>query len=171
MSIDNGISWKEATSWTGLYSAVFKGKWPTSITYPICIPTILEDKAKFIHEQAVAKRKAERDAFKKLAPELQEKELADRAAEKARHSSRLENRKGAAAKVCMEHVLELGPELVKLRDKVDECIKLMSLGGLNKEFPFYLRTIRDVRSVNKTIQKRVYEHIERCQKIKRKRVK
>lgn len=170
MSVDSGVSWKQANGWVGLYYCVFH-RHPYSKFYKLDIPVILEDRAKFIHEHTVAKRKSEREAFKNLAPELQEKELVARAAEKARHTSRLENRKGVAAKVCMEHVLVLGPELVKLRDNIDECIKLMSLGGLNKEFPFYLRTIRDVRLANNTIQKRVYEHIKRCQKNKSKRVK
>lgn len=172
MSIDAGATWKNSDGWYGLYAQHFNphSGWNKE-HYAGDIPSILAAKAKHIRDRAKERAKKKRDAFKALSPEAQAKQIAAKQAVKAKQTARLQVQKEKATSAVMTQLLELGPELVKIRDRADEAIKLMGAGGINKEFPYYARTFRDIGYARSLLEDRIAGHVKRCQKNKKKEAK
>ena len=169
MSIDSGQTWKTGDSWYSVYTQNF-GQYKAwrKECYSADIPSILRAKEKFVRDRASERAKLKREAFKVLAPELQNVVLEERQAIKSKRQACLQARNEVSTSVAMKQLLEFGPELIKLREKIDDVVELMSKGGINKEFPFYDRTVRDIRLLNKVLDEKVQKHIRTCQKRKRK---
>lgn len=168
MSIDSGVNWKQSDGWYGLYALHFNphSGWNND-NWSCDIPSILSDKAKYLSNRAKERAKKKRDDFKALSPKAQAKQIATKTTAKARRLAQIQTQKDESTATVMTQLLELGPELVRIHDQVDEAIKLMNSGGINKEFPYYLRTFRDIRNARSLLENRVVGHIKRCQKNKK----
>lgn len=131
MSID-GKTWSKGNSWWRLYQYCFKPTQSWGAEYDKHVghlyAPIIEARDKFIAEREAA--------FKALPPE--EREAIKRQRSETARSKR-EEAKGEDAMKAINCLMTIGPDFVKLKDKIDEAISLMSKGGINKPMPYHER--------------------------------
>ena len=154
MSAD-GKTWTKGTSWWRLYQDCFRPSQSWGAAYDQDVARIqapiIEARDKFI---------AERDAaFKALPHEEREAIKRQRAAEAL---SKREEAKGEDAMKAINCLMTIGPDFVKLKDKIDEAISLMSMGGINKPMPYHERNRGHLLDAINLLGDYIL-HMKRCQ--------
>jgi hypothetical protein len=61
----------------------------------------------------------------------------------------------------MNQMLELGPELVRLKEDIDQALSLMAQGGVDRAFPYYHSRRRYLRTAKWTVND-IQRHIEKA---------
>jgi hypothetical protein len=61
----------------------------------------------------------------------------------------------------MNQMLELGPELVRLREDIDRALALMAKGGVDRAFPYYHSRRQYIRNAKRTVAD-IQRHIEKA---------
>ena len=165
LSIDSGKTWNTGDGWYSVYNTTFGTyrAWNREHNQ-VDIKPILEDRANFMRARSRRLAKEKRDAFKALTATQQANDLKKRAADKEFRASMIQKRKEKTVSAVMNQLLEIGPQLVTMRDNIDNIIKLMANGNINQEFPYYPSTIRDIRYLNYKLGGRVVNHLKSCQK-------
>jgi hypothetical protein len=51
----------------------------------------------------------------------------------------------------MSQMLEIGPELVRLKEDIEEALSLMGKGGMDRAFPYYHSRRRYLRTASWTV--------------------
>ncbi len=165
LSIDSGATWKTADGWYAVYNDTFGTfrAWNRDHN-KVDMKPILEDREKYVRARSKAKAQEKREALKALSVSERERTLKERAANKAFRAGLVQKRKEKTTSAVMDQLLEIGPQLVTMRDNIDNILKHMANGGINNEFPYYPSTMRDIRYLNHKLGNRVINHIKRCQK-------
>jgi len=132
MSAD-GKKWEKGNAWWRLYQDCFK---PSQSAWG----ETYDRHVKELQAPMIAAREkfiAERDAaFKALPPEEREAIKLRRSAECA---SKREAMKGEDAMKAINCLMEIGPDFVKLKDKIDLAVNLMAKGNIGKPIPYHDR--------------------------------
>ena len=62
----------------------------------------------------------------------------------------------------MNCLISVGPEFLKLKEKIEKVVKLMEAGGINKPIPNHDRKLYHLQEANSLLNKYI-EHMEKCQ--------
>ena len=129
MSVDNGITWKSACYMHELFHLSFPGmsyhdeEQRTKALAPIY-------KARDVWKRARAKElKKKLDSATPEQKEARANKLAAAKEKKRIEDEALKSKRTVAA---IDHMVKLGPELVKLREKIERVVDLMSKGGIDR---------------------------------------
>lgn len=159
MSIDGGHSWKSSDSFNELYYNHFsEHMWNFEGVKTRLAPIFSareawkRNRAKELKKLSAARPQEEKD---RSAAKRQEQ----RAASEALRQKKAEDQQVKA----VETLVCLGPNLVKLKDKVDAIIKLMSQGGIDRPVLQYYAKEQQLREAIWTLE-RIEDHIKNCQK-------
>jgi len=107
--------------------------------------------------------KERREAFKALAPEVQQKVRQERTAAWEKRKELAAERKAQKTALIMGQMLEIGPELVRLKEEIDRALALMAKGGLDSQFPYYVSRRRYIRTAKWTVED-LSRHINKAHK-------
>ncbi len=162
MSIDGGHSWKSSDRFNELYYNHFsehmwnfEGRSPGVKTRLAPIFSAREawkrNRAKELKKLSAARPQEEKD---RSAAKRQEQ----RAASEALRQKKAEDQQVAA----LEDLLSLGPNLVKLKDKVDSLIALMVKGGIDRPPIQYAAKEQNLRETIWTLGQ-LELHFKKCQ--------
>ncbi len=108
-----------------------------------------------------------RRAFNALSDEDRVRVKQERAEAWTRRKERAAERKAERTARIMSQMLELGPELVRLKEDIDRALALMAQGGVDRAFPYYHSRRRYLRTAKWTVAV-IQHHIEKAHARKKK---
>jgi hypothetical protein len=107
--------------------------------------------------------KQRRDEFKALSDEDKLRVRQERSEAWTKRKELAAERKAQKTARIMEQMLEIGPDLVRLKETIDEVLGAMSNGGIDKAFPYYHSRRRYVHTAKWAVMD-MYRHITTAQK-------
>ena len=163
LSVDDGQTWFEEDSVWSLYNVSYNlisNYYDNGSSFNKALLAARE-------EWRLARRKrldrGRRENFNSLPPELRAVVKAERAeAWKLRKEQAAERKAQKTARI-MSQMLEIGPELVRLKEDIENAIRLMAKGGVDRAFPYY-HSRRRYLSTAKWAVNDIRRHIENAQK-------
>jgi hypothetical protein len=158
MSIDGGLTWKQGEGFGTLYFGQFNASmWELDALKKNFAPIFAAREAwKRNRAKELKKLSAARPEEEKARGAAKRKEQCDAA--EALRKKRAENQQVAA----VEDLLSLGPNLVKLKDKVDSLIALMIKGGIDRPPIQYAAKEQNLREAIWTLGQ-LELHFKKCQ--------
>jgi hypothetical protein len=106
-------------------------------------------------EWRLARRKrldrGRREHFNSLPPELRAVVKAERAEAWKLRKEQAADRKAQKTARIMSQMLEIGPELVRLKEDIEEALSLMGKGGMDRSLPYYDSRRRYLRTASWTV--------------------
>jgi hypothetical protein len=163
LSVDDGQTWFEEDSVWSLYNVSYNlisNYYDNGSSFNKALLAARE-------EWRLARRKrldrGRRENFNSLPPELRAVVKAERAeAWKLRKEQAAERKAQKTARI-MSQMLEIGPELVRLKEDIENAIRLMAKGGVDRAFPYYHSRRRYLRTAKWAVND-IRRHIENAQK-------
>jgi hypothetical protein len=163
LSVDDGQTWFEEDSVWSLYNVSYNlisNYYDNGSSFNKALLAARE-------EWRLARRKrldrGRREHFNSLPPEQRAVVKAERAeAWKLRKEQAAERKAQKTARI-MSQMLEIGPELVRLKEDIENAIRLMAKGGVDRTFPYY-HSRRRYLSTAKWAVNDIRRHIENAQK-------
>lgn len=137
LSIDNGQTWMEEKSVWSLYSVYNKQIGNYHDTNSELNQTLIAAREEW---KASRRRKLDRDRraeLNALPPEQRALIKAERSEAWKLRKQKAEERKMKRTAVIMEQFLQLGPELVKLKENTDALLATMAKGGMDRPLAYY----------------------------------
>jgi len=107
--------------------------------------------------------KQRRDEFKALSDEDKLRVKQERSEAWTRRKELSAERKAQKTARIMEQMLEIGPDLVRLKETIDEVLVAMSKGGVDRALPYYHSRRRYVHTAKWAVMD-MYRHITTAQK-------
>jgi hypothetical protein len=171
LSVDGGQTWLEENSVCWLEE---NGVWSLYSTNHSLVGNYHENCSDFNkallaarEEWRLARRKrldrGRRENFNSLPPEQRAVVKAERAeAWKLRKEQAAERKAQKTARI-MSQMLEIGPELVRLKEDIENAIRLMAKGGVDRAFPYYYSRRRYLSTAKWAVND-IRRHIENAQK-------
>jgi hypothetical protein len=151
LSVDGGQTWLEENSVWSLYS-----------TNRSLIGNYHENCSDFNkaliaarEEWKVARRRKldreRREEFNALPPERRAVVKAERSEAWKLRKQKAEERRMERTALIMNQMLHLGPELVRLKEDIEEALSLMGKGGMDRSIPYYDSRRRSLRTAGWTV--------------------
>ena len=151
LSVDGGQTWLEENSVWSLYG-----------TNRSLIGNYHENCSDFNkallaarEEWKVARRRKmdreRREQFNALPPEKRAVVKAERSEAWKLRKQKAEERRGERTARIMNQMLHLGPELVRLKEDIEEALSLMGKGGMDRSIPYYDSRRRSLRTAGWTV--------------------
>lgn len=151
LSVDGGQNWLEDNRVWGLYS-----------TNRSLIGNYHENCSDFNkallaarEEWKVARRRKmdreRREQFNALPPEKRAVVKAERSEAWKLRKQKAEERRGERTARIMNQMLHLGPELVRLKEDIEEALSLIGKGGMDRSIPYYDSRRRYLRTAGWTV--------------------
>lgn len=151
LSVDGGQTWLEDNSVWALYS-----------TNRSLIGNYHENCSDFNkallaarEEWKVARRRKmdreRREQFNALPPEKRAVVKAERSEAWKLRKQKAEERRGERTARIMNQMLHLGPELVRLKEDIEEALSLIGKGGMDRSIPYYDSRRRYLRTAGWTV--------------------
>ena len=161
LSVDDGQTWFEEDSVWSLYNVSYNligNYYDNGSSFNKALLAARE-------EWRLARRKrldrGRREHFNSLPPEQRAVVKAERAeAWKLRKEQAAERKAQKTARI-MSQMLEIGPELVRLKEDIENAIRLMAKGGVDRAFPYY-HSRRRYLSTAKWAVNDIRRHIEKA---------
>ena len=163
LSVDDGQTWMEENSVWSLYSVNYS----LTGTYHDNNSDLNKALIAAREEWKVARRKKldreRREEFNALPPEQRALiKTARSEAWKLRKQKAEERRMERTAQI-MNQMLQIGPELVRLKEDIEQMLALMAKGGMDRSFPYYGSRRRYLRTASWTVND-MMRHIENAHK-------
>lgn len=154
----DGQKWTAGQRWESLYRDVFKTGFQTWGPYEkyeqhtkrLQAPT-LEARDKFIADRTAA--------LKALSPEERKSIKQKRADELA---TKREEEIGKDARKAINCLIAVGPQFIKLKDKIDTAVALMSKGNIGKPIPYHERKLGHLYEAMNLLDDYI-AHMKKCQ--------
>jgi len=163
LSVDDGQTWFEEDSVWSLYNVSYNlisNYYDNGSSFN---KALLADR----EEWRLARRKrldrGRREHFNSLPPEQRAVVKAERAEAWKLRKEQAAERKAQKTALIMSQMLEIGPELVRLKEDIENAIRLMAKGGVDRAFPFYHSRRRYLRTAKWAVND-IRRHIENAQK-------
>ncbi|NBP57408.1 hypothetical protein EBU71_12905 [bacterium] len=165
ISVDGGVNWHEEHSVWSIYNWARSNLAEFGIGY--------HDDSSPLHKAIIEARniynknrrrelaKERRKAFNALSDEDKIRIRQERAEAWTKRKERAAERKAELTARIMNQMLELGPELVRLREDIDRALALMAQGGVDRAFPYYHSRRRYIRNTKWTVAD-IQRHIEKA---------
>jgi len=163
LSVDDGQTWLEENSIWSLHSTNYKLIGNYHDTNSDLNKALIAAR----EEWKVARRKKldreRREEFNALPPDQRALiKTARSEAWKLRKQKAEERRMERTAQI-MNQMLQIGPELVRLKEDIEQMLALMAKGGMDRSFPFYGSRRRYLRTASWTVND-MKRHIENAHK-------
>lgn len=163
LSVDDGQTWFEEYSVWSLYNVSYNlisNYYDNGSSFNKALLAARE-------EWRLARRKrldrGRREHFNSLPPEQRAVVKAERAEAWKLRKEQAADRKAQKTARIMSQMLEIGPELVRLKEDIENAIRLMAKGGVDRAFPYY-HSRRRYLSTAKWAVNDIRRHIENAQK-------
>jgi hypothetical protein len=161
LSIDGGQTWFTGNSIWSVYDNNVVGRYynkETELNQSIIA-------AREIWKVARRKKndRLRREAFKALSPEKKILDKAMRSEAWKLRKDRATERKAMKITNIVNQIFQIGPELIRLKENIEEALSLMSKGNIDRSFPYYHSRRRYINTANWTV-KYFKNHIEAAQK-------
>lgn len=160
ISVDFGITWHEADRFQDAFTKAFPGKslYSTKDRDEAFAPVLKVREA--WKRQRVKDRKRELDAQPAEEKAARAKKLADAKEAKRLRDEELKAKRAGAA---IDHMVKLGPELVKLKDKIERIVMLMGKGGIDRPINQHDSKLWKVKNANYLLSQ-FEQHFIECHK-------
>lgn len=167
MSTDAGQTWYKADSCWSLYWQMNNNGagWYDAKNFPAHAP-IMEARERFNRERRNRIAREKREALKLLSPEEREQYIRERRTAWIERRERGQERRAKMTVRIMNQMLDLGPDLVRLREDIDHILSLMAQGGIDRPFPYYVSRMRYLRTASWSL-KDIRRHIKNSHDRKR----
>jgi len=159
VSANSGLSWKEGSHFYRCYTEIFGvGIYDEEARLKNLAPIYAAREA-WKRERLVAQRKA----LAAETPEQKAARSAEYAERQAKKAAALEEKAGKNRCEAMNTMISLGPNLIKLKEKVDNVCRLMNKGGIDKPIIQHGPKERRLRETLHLLGQ-FEQHILKCQK-------
>ncbi len=145
LSIDSGQTWHKGER----FSVVFENAFPGKSFY------FLNDRdeilAPILNAREAWKRqrvKERKQVLDSASPEEKEARLKKFAEVKEQKRIREEKLANERTVIAMDHMIKLGPELIKLKEKVEHVVGLMSKGGIDRPIVQHASKLWEIKRAN-----------------------
>jgi len=158
-SIDGGVTWVDNSNvWSLYYSGQFGNYHDNN---GLVNKAIIHTRELWKSERRRKLDKERRKAFNALSDEDRVRVKQERSEAWTRRKERAAERKAERTARIMNQMLELGPELVRLKEDIDQALSLMAQGGVDRAFPYYHSRRRYLRTAKWTVND-IRRHIEKA---------
>lgn len=152
VSVDGGNTWHEDTSIWSVHNMYHKALGSYHDNDSLVNQAIIHTRGVWNVQRRSRLDRERREAFNRLPPDMQEKVRRERREAWERRKELAAERKAEKTARIMNQMLELGPDLVRLKDEIDSVLALMAKGGLDRAFPYYHSRRRYLRTAKWTIE-------------------
>lgn len=146
LSVDGGQTWLEENSVWSLYSTNHSLVGNYHDTNSELNQALIAAR----EEWKVARRRKldreRREEFNALPPERRAVVKAERSEAWKLRKQKAEERRMERTALIMNQMLHLGPELVRLKEDIEEALSLMGKGGMDRSIPYYDSRRRSLRT-------------------------
>lgn len=161
LSID-GQNWHTDNSFWAVYYTVFNRTCYNDKTH-VLNKALLEARAAWRAERSKRLAREARAAFKALPREEQTRIENERAEALRERRAKIAERNAVKTQQIMKQMLYMGPELVRLKDKIDALIDVMGKGGMDRPLGYFHSYCQQINHTTWHIEK-YRRDIEEAQK-------
>ena len=160
LSADSGQTWHEGERFQELFQKAFPGKnYYISAERDEALAPILKEREAWKRQRAKERKKV-LDSAPPEEKASRLKKLADvKEAKRLREEELTAKRAGAA----IDHMIKLGPELIKLKDKIEHIVELMGKGGIDRPIVQHDSKLCKIKSANYLLSQ-FEKHFIECHK-------
>ena len=163
LSVDGGQTWLEENSVWSLYSTNHSLVGNYHDTNSELNQALIAAR----EEWKVARRRKldreRREEFNAVPPERRAVVKAERSEAWKLRKQKAEERRMERTAQIMNQMLQIGPELVRLKEDIEQMLSLMAKGGMDRSFPYYGSRRRYLRTASWTVND-MKRHIENAHK-------
>ena len=160
MSIDSGQTWHEGERFQEVFQKAFPGKsYYSSDVRDEALAPILNAREAWKRQRAKERKKV-LDSAPPEEKAARLKKLADVKEAKRLRDEDLASKRTVAA---MDHMIKLGPELIKLKDKIEHIVELMGKGGIDRPIVQHDSKLWKIKSANYLLSQ-FEKHFIECHK-------
>jgi len=161
LSFDDGQTWTDGSEAYG----AFKNKfglyyWEDKVKHHL--DPIIKSRDEFIRQRRLTSSRERSAKLKAMSADERSKYDADCAAELLKRQQKKEEQAGQSTLKAMNCLISVGPEFLKLKEKIERVVRLMEAGGINKPIPNHDRKLYHLQDANSLLNKYI-EHMEKCQ--------
>lgn len=163
LSVDDGQTWMEENRVWSLYSVNYSltGTYHDNNSDISKVLIAARDEWKVARRRKLDRER--REEFNALPVEQRALIKAERSTAWQQRKEQAAERKAQRTAIIMSQMLQIGPELVRLKEDIEQTLSLMGNGGLDRSFPYYESRRRYLRTASWTVND-MKLHIENAHK-------
>jgi len=167
ISVDGGQTWTTGESVWSVYTELRRSSNEFGFGYHDNNSTlhkiIIEARKNHNKERRKNLDRARREAFKALSPEDKIRVKQEQTKAWKLRKEHAEERKAEKIKRIVNQIFEIGPELTRLKENIDEVLNVMSKGNIDRAFPYYYSRRRYINMAKWAVSD-MYRHINAAHK-------
>lgn len=151
LSVDGGQTWLEENSVWSLYSTNHSLVGNYHDTNSELNQALLAAREEWKVARRMRRDRERREQFNALPPERRAVVKAERSEAWKLRKQKAEERRMQRTAIILNQMLHLGPELVRLKEDIEEALSLMGKGGMDRSIPYYDSRRRYLRTAGWTV--------------------